>query len=152
MRALLAPAERVALVLWAGSLWATGYLAAPILFRELDQVAVAGAVAGELFTAVAWVGLVCGAILLAGQLRHRIRPFAAHWRLWLVVVMLVVTAVGEFALRPAMADLGPQADVAFHTAHRAAEALYLVNSIIALVLVLGGLTPRAESLGARAED
>ncbi|MGB5473694.1 MAG: DUF4149 domain-containing protein, partial [Gammaproteobacteria bacterium] len=52
--------ERVLLTLWVGSLWVTGFMVAPVLFARLDDRALAGTLAGELFGLVAWLGLACG--------------------------------------------------------------------------------------------
>jgi hypothetical protein len=46
----------VTISLWVGALWAIGYLAAPVLFAMLDDRAMAGRVAGVMFTYVGWVG------------------------------------------------------------------------------------------------
>jgi len=40
----------IVITLWVGALWAIGYLAAPTLFHVLDDRALAGKVAGQLFT------------------------------------------------------------------------------------------------------
>ena len=49
----------IARTLWIGGMWVVGIIVAPILFSALDNVT-AGMVAGRLFAAIAWVGLVCG--------------------------------------------------------------------------------------------
>ena len=56
--------ERIILTLWVGALWAIGYLAVPFLFSGLDDRRLAGELAGEMFKAVGYVGLVSGIILL----------------------------------------------------------------------------------------
>ena len=55
--------KRLVLTVWLGMIWSVGYLAAPILFETLDDRALAGLVAGKLFTTVAWVSLVAGPIM-----------------------------------------------------------------------------------------
>ncbi len=142
-------AERVLLTLWVGSLWGVGYVAAPLLFTHLDDPAAAGHAAGAMFHTVAWIGIVCGTVLAVAQWRHKIRPVAAHWRLWLVVAMVLLTFLGEFVIRPPMAEFvppldgtDPAADAAFYGMYRFAESLYFLNSVIALVLVAGGMQPR----------
>ncbi|MBK5936232.1 MAG: DUF4149 domain-containing protein [Halorhodospira halophila] len=140
---LIRAAERVALTMLAGALWSVGYIVSPLLFRTLEDTAQAAALVGEITGLVAWIALVCAALLIPTQLRHRIRPLAAHWRLWLLVLLAVVLAVGEFWVRPPMAVLTEQAgEVGYLSALRAAESLYFVASAIALVLVLGGIEPR----------
>ncbi|HEY9151095.1 MAG TPA: DUF4149 domain-containing protein, partial [Gammaproteobacteria bacterium] len=54
--------ERILLTLWVGGLWAIGFIAAPILFAVLEDRTLAGTLAGEMFRALAWLGLVCGSL------------------------------------------------------------------------------------------
>ncbi|MBK1734263.1 hypothetical protein CKO15_02990 [Halorhodospira abdelmalekii] len=144
---LMQAVERLLLTVWAGALWIVGFLVTPLLYRYTDETAVAAALAGELTQAVAWTSLLCAAVLIPAQLRYRIRPLAAHWRLWLLVILVVLVAVGEWWVRPPMVELTQQAvDVAYLSALRAAESLYLIACAIALVLVLGGLQPGRETL------
>nr|WP_242469235.1 DUF4149 domain-containing protein [Halorhodospira halochloris] len=137
--------ERLALTAWAGGLWVIGYLVSPLLYRHFDDTVTAAAISGELTGAVAWLSLVCAAVLIPAQLRHRVRPIAAHWRFWLLAIMLALIAIGEFWVRPDMASLDPEAiEVSYLAALRASESIYFVASFIALVLVLGGLQPASE--------
>ena len=64
--------ETIVQTLWVGALWTVGYLVAPALFEYLETPAEAGRIAGELFTIVTWLSMVCGALLLlaAGRSRH----------------------------------------------------------------------------------
>src|SRR5574340_1194642 len=55
----------IAITLWVGGLWAIGYLAAPALFSALSDRALAGQLAGRMFTLLAWAGMGCGAYLIA---------------------------------------------------------------------------------------
>ena len=57
--------ERIVAALWVGSLWAIGYLVAPLLFARLDDRGLAGFLAGEFFTVITWMSLVCGGLLVA---------------------------------------------------------------------------------------
>ena len=61
---LLPAAERILLTLWVGALWVAGFIVAPLLFAELDDRALAGSLAGSLFTITSYLGLVCGGVLL----------------------------------------------------------------------------------------
>ena len=49
----------VAITLWVGGLWAIGYIVAPSLFAHLDDRALAGMLAGKMFTLMAYIGLGC---------------------------------------------------------------------------------------------
>jgi len=149
---LIPAVERILLAAMAGTLWGAGFMAAPVMFRELDETAQAAALAGELTGTAAWVVLVCVAVLVPLQLRHRIRPIAAHWRLWLLILLAGLVAAGELWVRPPMEVLADQAgDVAYLSALRAAESLYIVASAVALVLVAGGPL-RHEPVSAVAES
>lgn len=139
---LIGAFERLALTIWAGALWVIGYLVSPLLYRHFDDTVSAAALSGDLTAAVAWVSLACAAVLIPAQLRHRIRPLTAHWRLWLLVIMVILITISEFWLRPPMGELTPEAVGADYLASlRASESIYLLVSAIAAVLVLGGLQP-----------
>ena len=141
------PGLRTLLVtLWAGSLWAIGYLAAPTLFATLADRTLAGTVAGSLFRVEAWLSVVCGLLLLG--LFYADRGFAKRRTcLLLVVGMLVCLAVGYFGLQPFMAELkasavangGVMDDTArarFGMLHGVASVIYLLQSLLAVGLVL----------------
>jgi hypothetical protein len=133
-------AERILLALWVGALWGVGYLAVPVLFHELSDRMLAGALAGRMFTLVAYLGLGVGLALAFGELaRYRWRPY---WRFWVLVVMLVLVAVGEFWLQPMMAALkvgglpeGSARAVEFGRLHGISASLYLATSLAGLALV-----------------
>lgn len=141
------PALRVLLVtIWAGSLWTIGYLVAPTLFTTLADRALAGSIAGSLFRIEAWVSVVCGLSLLVLLLRDR-RFEHRRSCLVLVLLMLVCVSVGYFGLQPFMAELralaaasGGVMDEAtrsrFGTLHGVASVIYLVQSVLAVGLVL----------------
>jgi hypothetical protein len=59
--------EKLALIvvtLWVGALWAIGYIAAPTLFYVLQNPITAGALAGQMFKVVAYLGMVSAFFLL----------------------------------------------------------------------------------------
>ena len=143
----IAPGLRTLLVtVWVGSLWTIGYLAAPTLFATLADRALAGSIAGSLFRVEAWVSLACGLSLLA--LLFADRGFAKRRAcIVLVVLMLVCLSVGYFGLQPFMAALketavsngGMMTEAArarFGMLHGVASVIYLVESLLAVVLVL----------------
>ncbi len=134
--------ERVVLTAWAGALWSIGYVASPLLFRALEDTSLAAELSGVLTGAVAWISILCAVILVPAQLRYRVRPWAAHWRLWLVVGLTGMIVLGELVVRPPMEALMEQADdVAYLASLRVAESLYFIASAMALVLVIGGPRP-----------
>ena len=134
--------ERVLLTLWVGGLWAIGYIAAPTLFTLLDDKAVAGNLAGQMFHIISYIGLVCGSLLLVSLfLRYRFQ-----WRVWLLVVMLILVASSEFIIQPMMEALkqqglleGSPTKKQFGILHGVASTIYLVVSLCGLSLVIFGL-------------
>jgi hypothetical protein len=132
--------ERALLTLWVGGMWAIGYIVAPILFSVLDDRQLAGMLAGHTFTAMSYVGLACGSLLLIGGAYSR---GWKHWRHAVLLLMLTVVCIGEFVLQPMMAELkaqglpeGAAAAASFGKLHGAASVLFLINSIAGLVLVV----------------
>jgi hypothetical protein len=131
--------------LWAGSLWTVGYLVAPVLFASLPDRSLAGSIAGMLFRAQAWLSLVCGLLLLLLLwLDKSLSP--KRTPVILVIAMLVCVLIGYFALQPFMAEIraaaannGGLMDEAmrsrFGMLHGIASVIYLVQSVLALVLV-----------------
>ena len=136
----------IAVAAWVGSLLAIGFIAAPVLFTQLADRSVAGNLAGGMFSVTAWVGLACGAYLILFVL------FAKGWRairsgvFWIVVLMIALTVAGHFGVQPILAQL--QADALprrvmesalrdrFTTWHGVSSALYLVQSLLGIALVI----------------
>ncbi|MGB5439115.1 MAG: DUF4149 domain-containing protein [Gammaproteobacteria bacterium] len=138
-------AERVFLTLWVGSLWVTGFVVAPALFALLDDRALAGTVAGNLFTTVSYIGLLCAAALLLVNLLAR---RGIHWRVLVILAMLALVVVGQFVLSPMITELRQQglAETArFGQLHGLSGVIYLLSSLLGLVLVAAGQPPRDQS-------
>ena len=146
LTASLPAIERVLLTLWVGGLWITGLVHAPVLFASFERV-LAGEVAGRLFSGTNLAGMLCAALLLALAVVRLRGAVLRDWRTHVVVVMLLVVAVGEFgvaahmrALRdvivhhPATAELHAE----FGRLHAIASALYALEALLGLVLVLAG--------------
>ena len=134
--------EKILLTLWVGSLWSIGYIAAPVLFMVLDDRQLAGKLAGQMFHVVSYIGLVCGIILLLNQFRS----FRLHWRLLVIVVMLVAVVCGEFLLQPMMETMKSQGLIEgsairrqFGILHGVASIIYMLESMLGLTLVMFGL-------------
>jgi MFS family permease len=145
MRKLAESLYSIAIALWVGGLFAVGYLAAPVLFYQLSDRALAGNLAGAMFSIIAWVGLACGGYLLLYLLLRR------GWRaiqssvFWLVLVMAALS-LAHFSIEPVLSQL--KADALprqvmesalrdrFSTWHGIASALYLLQSLIGLWLVV----------------
>ena len=137
---------RILLVtLWAGSLWTVGYLAAPVLFASLPDRSLAGSIAGMLFRAQAWLSLACGLLLLLMLWLDKSWS-SKRTSVILVIAMLACVSIGYFALQPFMAEIRAAAannggimDEAmrarFGMLHGVASVIYLLQSVLALVLV-----------------
>ncbi|HJV06458.1 MAG TPA: DUF4149 domain-containing protein [Chromobacteriaceae bacterium] len=135
----------IAKTFWIGGMWVIGLIVTPALFSNLDKVT-AGMVAGKLFAAIAWVGLVCGVILLIGEvMRHGVRGMKEAG-FWLIVAMLICTIINHFAVSPIIANLKLQMNHAaeglfgggFATWHAISSLIYLVQSLMGLAYILKG--------------
>ncbi len=144
--------QALAITIWVGALWSAGFLVAPLLFRAIDDRTVAGTVAGRVFEATAFTGLICGLLVLvimvsrqrAGVFRQR--PF------WLVVAMLCLVLLGQFVLQPVMGALREQAypqevmrsalASTFTVWHAAARMIYLVQCLLGAALVISTVAGR----------
>lgn len=147
MLTALLPRLRIVLVtFWAGSLWTVGYVVAPVLFSTLADRTLAGTLAGAVFRTQAWISLACGAMLLALVWADK-ENLSRSLLIKLVIGMLACTLIGYFGLQPSMAELraiaaesGGIMDEAmrsrFGWLHGAASAIYLLQSLIAVGLVL----------------
>lgn len=143
MNTSLFPAvERILLTLWVGALWVTGFMVAPLLFAELDDRALAGSVAGSLFTVTSYLGLLCGASLL---LINGLTLRTANWRAVVMVVMLLLVVIGQFVITPMVADLRLQGltdSARFGQLHGIVSVLFIMTSVLGLVLVAAGQRSR----------
>lgn len=136
----------LAVTLWVGSLWGVGFLAVPVLFRNLPDKMLAGMLAGKMFTLVASVGIGSACYLLASQIIMFGKQAFRQPVFLLASVMLLLTLAGEFVLQPEMADLKAQAlpaDVMhspfserFDLLHRIATGLYIAESLLGIALVI----------------
>ena len=132
--------------IWAGSLWTVGYLVAPVLFASLPDRSLAGSIAGMLFRAQAWLSLACGLLLLLlVWLDKSLSP--KRTPVILMIAMLACVLIGYFALQPFMAEVraaaannGGVMDEAmrsrFGMLHGVASVIYLLQSVLAIVLVV----------------
>jgi hypothetical protein len=136
--ARLLAGERILLTLWVGSLWAIGYIAAPALFAELEDRALAGTLAGAMFEIVAYIGVLCAVLLLlSNQVRNPGRRL--NWRAVVLSVMLVLVIAGQFVVAPMIAEIrvvGTSASSAFAWLHGVASSAYLITSLLGLALVV----------------
>ena len=90
----------LAAAVWWGSLTALGAWVVPLLFAHAPTKAVAAGLAVHLFSAQAWMGLVCGVLSLWAQ-RHmdRVRGLA-HVPSALILAAMLMAAIGEWGIAP----------------------------------------------------
>ena len=132
--------------LWAGSIWAVSYLAAPSAFAVLDSTR-AGDVVGTMLTRSAWLAAVV-AVLLALLVARAADLDARRRRVLfgLVAAMLACSLVVYLGLQPAMAAIREAAGPAgvraspqwgtFAALHGVSQVLYLLESLLGAVLVV----------------
>ena len=143
---MLANVRLLLAALWAGSVWAVSYLAAPSAFAVLDS-AQAGNVVGVMLTRSAWLAIALGLLLAllvarAGDLDTRRR----RWLSGVIAGMLACSLVAYLGLQPMMAAIREAAGPAgvraspqwgtFAALHGVSQVLYLVESILGAVLVV----------------
>jgi len=134
-------------MLWVGSQLTIGYAVAPVLFASLERV-VAGGIAAQLFRIEAFVGVVCGVLLLGLSSVLARRGALGYRRLrWILALMLLCVLIGYFALQPYMnalrvAAMSAGMDVAsspyasrFGLLHGVSSLFYLVQSLLGAWLV-----------------
>ena len=149
MKKILPALCAIALTAWVGGLWSIGYLAVPVIFHAQPDKQLAGMLAGEMLNAVGYLGLVCGGILLLGEICTagcgHTRKIWQKKTFWIIAAMLVFGLIIQFGLSPVMADLKIQArplDVMhsafadrFKMLHGVSSILYLLESLLGLYLV-----------------
>jgi hypothetical protein len=141
MKASLA-SERLLLTLWVGSLCAIGYLAVPMAFATLNDVTLAGDYAGKLFSAVNYLGLAAGSVLIISKLIVHGKGVLNSWRFWVLLTMFTLTAVFVTYLQPEVALVKQQMHddtnlvEQFSLLHSISKNLYLFISLLGLALVV----------------
>jgi len=135
--------ESILQTLWIGGLWVIGYVVAPLLFANLDDRRLAGELAGHMFSAINYIGLGCGALLLMFALLKAGKTWIKDWRVIALVSMLILIVVSAFVLQPMMQELklaglakGSEVAAQFGRLHGVSSVLYLVTSLLGLFLLL----------------
>ncbi|HEX9172687.1 MAG TPA: DUF4149 domain-containing protein [Telluria sp.] len=137
LAARLTGARALVVALWAGSLWAVGYLAAPAVFAVVGSP-IAGSVVGKMLTREAWLSMACAAILLV-LLRMAPELDAKRKRLLnrLVLAMLALTLVNYFGLQPLISAMRGSGDrTTFLVMHGVSQLVFVIESVLAAVLVV----------------
>ncbi len=145
-------AVRLALALMLALLVVPGYVAAPILFSQLQGRALAGQLAGAMFE----LGNRTILILALAVALFWVRRGAGGLRWGLLAALGLLVGVNEFGLRPHLQDLKqvmgaidtvPAADPArraFALWHGISATLHLLASLAAALLVAVGSEDRIE--------
>jgi dipeptide/tripeptide permease len=150
---LLSAVQALAITFWVGALWSAGFLVAPLLFRAIDDRTLAGNVAGRIFEATAFTGLICGLLVLVIMISRRRADILRQRSFWLVIAMLCLVLIGQFVLQPVMGALRAQAypqevmrsalGNTFALWHAAAQIIYLVQCLLGAALVISMIAQHA---------
>ena len=114
--------------LWWGSLSTLGFLVVPLLFAHLPSPALAGAMAGKLFTAQTWVSVLCGLLLLLVSRRNQTEGRAGQLPAALVFIAggMLLALLAEFAVAPRI-----MARENLTLWHRVGSAMYVLQWLCA---------------------
>jgi MFS family permease len=141
--------QSIAATLWVGAMWGLGYIVAPLLFSRLGDRALAGLIAGKLFSLIAWVGIACAIYLLLFRMVRFGSGVFKQGVFWIVLLMLALVCAGEFGVQPIMAALKEEAlpkqvmesvlRDRFSAWHGVSSVLYIIQSLLGagLVVLLG---------------
>jgi hypothetical protein len=131
---------------WVGGLWAVGYLAVPVLFYAQPDRQLAGILAGQMFSLVAYLGMICGVYLLIYHISTSGRTAFRQTLFWVVAAMFLISLIFQCGIQPVMADLKAQAlplDVMhsafadrFKMLHGISSIIYLIQSLLGVFLVI----------------
>jgi hypothetical protein len=127
----------LAAALWWGSLTAIGFVAVPLLFANAPSPAIAGHLAARLFSAVCWMGVACGAVLLVGARSEDGTPRLewSHGALAYVLLGMLAALLQEFAIAPRI--VARQNLAVWHSAGTALYALQWLCALVVLWKVTG---------------
>ncbi len=128
-----------------GGLWAVGFLAVPVLFYAQPDRQLAGMLAGQMFSLVAYLGMVSGTFLLVQRIGAAGRESFRDVLFWTVATMLLLTLAIQCGFQPIMTSLKQQAlplDVMhsafagrFSMLHHLSSTVYTIQSLLGIFLV-----------------
>jgi hypothetical protein len=132
--------------LWAGSVWAVSYLAAPSAFAVLGS-SLAGNVVGTMLTRLAWLSIALAPLVAVLVWRSiDLDAKRRRWLYWLAGGMLACSLAVYLGLQPMMAAIREAAGPAgvraspqwgsFAALHGVSQVLYLLESVLGAFLVL----------------
>ena len=124
--------NRVALVLWAGSLWSLAIWVAPTLFQAQSDRHLAGMLAARLFTWETYVGLAVTALALV--LPGRAKFFWGY-------AAAAILAINQWLVSPLLARAhanGTVLGLGFGAWHGVSALVYLLACVAMLALIWKG--------------
>jgi len=146
MRRIADALQSIMATLWVGGMWAIGYVVAPVLFSRLGDRALAGLVAGKLFSLIAWIGIASAVYLLVFRTVRYGSAVFKQGVFWIVLLMLALVCAGEFGIQPVMAALKAEAlpkqvmesvlRDRFAAWHGVSSVLYIIQSLLGATLIV----------------
>jgi hypothetical protein len=124
---------------WVGGMWVIGYVAAPVLFQTLADKGMAGLLAGKLFAATSYIGVVCASYLLLYEYAKYGRQVARRSVFWIIAIMLLFTLLGQYGLQPLLAELKLQAQPLYVMESPYAERFRLLHGVASIIFLLQSL-------------
>ena len=116
----------LALIVWIGGIIFFAFVLAPAVFGVLPTRELAGSVVTRSLNALHWMGIACGVVFLLSSIVYsqkkfaRLKPFSLVNLL--VLLMLVLTLISQFAITPKMhalrTEMGTIDDVPVNDARR----------------------------------
>lgn len=140
MNTFALPLINVAAAIWVGAIVFQSFFVAPVLFRQVSG-ADASRFLRALFPRFYWLGLGCGAAMLAGMLAAGLAGQAdggAGWLLPATVAMLLAEAVSLWLVPRinAARDAGEAGAGRFRTLHALSVALTLAVLLLGIAILV----------------
>ena len=137
MNSFALPLINVAAAIWVGAIVFQSFFVAPVLFRQVSG-ADASRVLRALFPRFYWLGLGCGAAMLAGVLAAGQVGGGAGWLLPAAVAMLLAEALSLWLVPRinAARDAGKAGAGRFRTLHALSFALTLAVLLLGIAILV----------------
>jgi hypothetical protein len=123
----------LAAALWWGSLCVIGFLVVPLLFANLPTPAMAGSMAGRLFSAQTWLSVACALLLFLASQAQEEGGSSLDWRggaLLFVIAGLLLALLSQFGVAPHIL-----ARENLKVWHAVGSAMYLLQWLCATVVL-----------------
>lgn len=136
-------------------MWAIGFIAVVVLFKNLEDRKLAGELAGHMFTAINLVGIFCTVSIILMLLVQYGGALLKNWRVWLLLACLLIITTSQFVIRPNMEALKSSRNQnqitevefqnQFQPYHKLSSTLYTVTCLMGLALLVSGLHGKKQS-------